>query len=132
MTKRSSLGILRNEATYDTVKVSATSLDSFFSPPVSRCSLWIDVEGASSQVLRGARNVLSVAQSLLIEVEDRPIWQDQWLRSDVIKFLAMYGLTPSVRDFEWARQYNILFLRNADIYQKTIEEALQSPLLDLP
>jgi FkbM family methyltransferase len=132
MTTRSSLGILKGDATYDRVEVNATSLDSFFPPPVPPCSLWIDVEGGAGQVLRGSRNVLSVARSLLIEVENVTIWDNQWLEVDVIKFLTMYGLTPCARDFERTRQHNVLFLRDIAAHQETLEKALQSPLLALP
>jgi FkbM family methyltransferase len=132
MTKRSSLRVLTQPATYDTVQVRAVSLDTFFPPPVLPCSLWIDVEGATREVLTGGSRVLGAAECLLVEVETVPVWHGQWLASDVKEFLAKLGLGPVARDFERKRQHNVIFLRNAEIYRSTIEAGLQSSLIGIP
>jgi FkbM family methyltransferase len=101
------------KASSRTVDVPCTSLDAFFAGRMpGRASLWIDVEGASREVLLGARRLLSVTQALLIEVEEQQFWEDQWLAGDVIRFLDEQGFKATDRDQEYPRQYNILFTRD--------------------
>jgi len=98
-------------ARYEQISVPAVSLDQFFAGPIAPCVLWIDVEGATGRVLSGARAVLGAASHLIIEVEDRAIWSEQWLRSQVMAFLRDAGFTPVARDFQSRYQYNVLFVR---------------------
>jgi len=92
--------------------VPAVSLDEFFaaSMPI-RPSLWIDVEGASGEVLSGGREILNRAGSVFIEVEERPRWKEHWLAPQVVSFLEEHGLFPVGRDSQYGEQYNILFVR---------------------
>jgi FkbM family methyltransferase len=113
LSKKSSL-LNRTDASrkYEDVEVPCTTLDSYFSDSHHKTSsLWIDVEGASREVLKGASRVLDTAQSVLIEVEDIQYWQGQWLAADVISFMEGRGFRQAGRDFEYAHQYNILFAR---------------------
>jgi FkbM family methyltransferase len=92
------------------VEVACVSLDTFFSERVPT-ALWIDVEGASASVLSGATDLLGFTDIVLIEVEDKPIWEGQWMAQQVTEHLAKYGLFQVGRDREGAHQYNILFER---------------------
>ena len=102
----------RSEASYPvkTVSVPCTTLDDAF-PNCPRCALWVDVEGASQQLIAGAQNVLKKASVVMIEVEEKPFWQGQWLATDVSIALMKMGLVPIARDFEMNFQHNIVFLR---------------------
>lgn len=97
---------------YEKVEVEATTIDSFVAcADDGTCALWIDVEGASQQVLGGARAALAKADVLFVEVEDYPYWQHQWLAPEVARCLYAAGLVPVARDYQSALQYNVLFLR---------------------
>ena len=94
-------------------KVAATTLDTFFADEsAERSALWVDVEGASSQVLAGGRQMLDRAAIVMIEVENRRYWGDaQWLSPEVMSYLYDRGLVPVARDFQSRFQYNIVFVR---------------------
>lgn len=53
--------------------------------------LWIDVEGANKHVLIGGIQTLRDTTSIHIEIETEPIWEGQWIESDISEFLARYG-----------------------------------------
>jgi FkbM family methyltransferase len=97
---------------FETVTVEATTLDIFFADtPVDRCAMWIDVEGASQAVLRGAERLLDRTVVLHIEVEDREFWQDAWTTSQLVGHLLGRGFVPVARDFEFKHQHNVVFVR---------------------
>jgi FkbM family methyltransferase len=60
---------------FETITVEATSLDAFFGDACRSCCMWMDVEGASGNVLLGAKQTLKAVQAMLIEVEDRAVWE---------------------------------------------------------
>lgn len=94
------------------VTVPAVRLDSHFSADsFDRCAVWMDVEGASKQVLEGGSGILDKIDALFIEVEDRVMWDGQWLGKDVMAFLLQYDLVPFARDYQSRYQYNVLFLK---------------------
>lgn len=94
------------------VRVPCVTLDSFFADTLpARVSLWIDVEGASREVLLGARTVLSHTHSALIEVEEERFWENQWLAGNVTEFMEDQGFEAVGRDHEYPKQYNILYKR---------------------
>lgn len=72
---------------------------------------WIDVEGASREVLLSARRVLDRVVLLYIEVERQPLWEGQWLDLDVARHLAAHGLVPVLRDTQRPGQYNVVYAR---------------------
>jgi FkbM family methyltransferase len=94
--------------------VPCRTLDSVFSGPEfarHRFCLWIDAEGAGGEVLRGAEATLSRAAALLVEVESVAKWRGQALDRDIAAFLLERDFLPLLRDFPFAHQYNILFVR---------------------
>lgn len=113
LTGRNSLLKRANEeATYEEVTVDGTTLDVFFANEGGPFALWIDVEGASRQVLTGAESVLARADVVLIEVEDAAVWEGQWLTDEVAVYLDSLGLIAVARDFEYRSQHNELFVRD--------------------
>ena len=96
---------------YEKVSVRSTTLDNKFSlSKDERCAIWIDVEGASRQVLLGSADLISRTDLLMIEVEDKAAWQQQWVTHDVVAHLLQSELYPVARDFEYRHQHNIVFL----------------------
>jgi FkbM family methyltransferase len=105
--------LLRNSnADVSTVRVNATTLDDHFANNVDECCIWMDVEGATGNVLRGAPKTLDRTAALLVEMESRAIWQGQWLAREVSAFLNDLGLRLVARDDQSRFQYNAIFVRS--------------------
>ncbi|MFE4336709.1 FkbM family methyltransferase [Streptomyces sp. NPDC056831] len=94
---------------YEEVTVAATTLDLEFADRPGPFALWLDVEGATEQVLTGGREFLDRCDLLKVEVEETPFWQDQWLAEDVVAELREHGLEPVARDTQTEEQYNVVF-----------------------
>ncbi len=114
--------LLKREATradiergFIEVVLDGVALDEFFADQTfAHAAMWIDVEGACSIVLPGARDLLAKSALVMIEVEEQPFWgAEQWLRGRVANFLFDLGFVPVARDFEYAHQYNIVFVHSA-------------------
>jgi FkbM family methyltransferase len=105
------------KVTYEECSVKAMKLDSLH-PGSGSVALWIDVEGAQEAVLSGALETIKKAEAVFIEVVEIKFWQNQWLVTDVTSFLAALGFVAIARDFEYAKQYNILFVK------KDLEQSL--------
>lgn len=115
-TGKSSLLLRDENATYDTVMVSAATLDAFLADeaPSQSLALWIDVEGAASKVLNGAHQAMARTDLLLVEVEGFAFWKDQKLIDEILDLLKRQGFVPVLRDREYGdAQFNVLFLRSA-------------------
>lgn len=99
---------------YEAVTVPSCRLHSFLAAnglERRTFSAWIDVEGALGKVTAGFGPALQSCLSLIIEVEEKRIWEDQMLAFDVMRFLDREGLVPVARDFEYPHQYNMVYLR---------------------
>ncbi len=96
------------EVSYEEVTAKSTTLNEVASGAAS-LSMWVDVEGASERVLKGATEALKRTQTAIVEVEIKPYWEGQWLFLDVCKFMAEQGLYPVARDYEYKHQFNIVF-----------------------
>lgn len=93
------------------VEVPAVRVDDLVSlGPDDRLVVWIDVEGASQQVLAGGHEVLARADAVYIEVERDAAWHGQWLDVDVARYFEEIGKVPVMRDIQRPHQYNVLFL----------------------
>jgi FkbM family methyltransferase len=111
------------ETAYETLTVPAVSLDGFFSDEIQaaqRSALWIDVEGASGPLLQGAAGFLAGCDLVMIEVEERPLWENQWLSIDVLTHFVAAGFQPVARDIEYENQFNLVlvgadFARRPDV-----------------
>lgn len=109
--------LIRNESDilYSAPNIECTTLDNFFIEEnrinqKDRVCMWIDVEGASKQVLQNSIKLLEQTDSIFIEVEDFEFWHNQWLSKDVIEFLRLYNFIPVARDYEYEKQNNYIFL----------------------
>jgi len=109
----------------ETVSVDAVRLDEFFPKGTfTSCCIWVDVEGATQQVLKGAEEMLPSVDLLFVEVEDRAVWDGQWLSYDVMSFLNDKGFLPVARDYQSRYQYNVLFLRREILLKDRVRFAM--------
>lgn len=101
---------------YERVSVEAVRLDDHLpTSEIQRAAMWIDVEGASSLVLRGATRLLSKVSVVIIEVEESRSWIGQeWLHDDVLSFFVELGFRPVARDAQSRSQFNVVFVRNVE------------------
>ncbi len=90
------------------VSVEGVTLDGFFPEVTGPVAMWVDVEGASREVLTGGPGVLRQCAVLKIEVEERQWWRDQWLSLEVIEHLVEAGLVPIARDVPGVGQFNLV------------------------
>ncbi len=96
------------------VTVPCSTLDVFFEEQdYTRSCMWVDVEGATEIVLGGGPETLQKAAAIFIEVEDRAVWEGQWLRADVAAHLFDAGFVPIARDFQARYLYNMVFVRES-------------------
>ncbi|WP_183096148.1 FkbM family methyltransferase [Nocardioides stalactiti] len=114
--RMASLAAHRESERDDVVTVPSVRLDDFVASdtdlrPGEEVVAWIDVEGASRQVLTSGTDVLARTALLFIEVERRPQWEEQWLDVDVARFLATCGLVPILRDVQRPGQHNVVYAR---------------------
>lgn len=119
----------RNDSTvsYTDVEVESVMLDSFIEENKlidKKISLWIDVEGANKNVLVGFENYIENSLSILIEVEEKEYWKEQWLREDVCNFLERKNFIPLVRDFEDNHQYNVVFVHKTVFKDSSIQHKI--------
>jgi hypothetical protein len=96
------------------VSVAAVTLDDHLATDGElRTAMWVDVEGASGSVLRGARVTLTHTDVVIVEVEERQVWEGaHWLRPTVVEYLVERGLVPVARDLQSRFQHNIVFVRD--------------------
>lgn len=110
------------------VLVPCTSLTDYFAKrhfDEEKFCAWIDVEGASKDVLIGAEATLNRCLSMFIEVEEYPYWSGQWLFWDVQRYLATHGLIPVARDFEYPHQFNVLFIAQTLLHDISVRHELE-------
>jgi FkbM family methyltransferase len=109
--RMASLGIHRESHQHETVDVEAVRIDDLVHPSATdRIVAWIDVEGGSDAVLTGAREVLTRAAAVYIEVESVELWSGQWLDVDVARFFRDIGKVPAMRDIQRRNNYNVVFV----------------------
>ena len=99
----------------ETEEVESYKLDTYFkNAKFENACLWIDVEGASKQVLSGGIETLKKVSSIFIETEDHPYWEDQWLTEDVVKFLNSQGFVLEGNEKVYDAQQNLIFTKKKD------------------
>ncbi|MFT6391331.1 MAG: FkbM family methyltransferase [Ilumatobacter sp.] len=111
---------------YESVSVEAVTLDGYYADDMSTSfAMWVDVEGASSQVLRGATMLLERTDLVFIEVEDRHKWDGQeWLHDDVVTFFVEHGLNPVARDTQSRHQFNVLFVSDRALAKSVVANTI--------
>ena len=106
------LAAMEQGVVYEDVTVPSIALDDYFEGNVKECCLWVDVEGATKEVLGGAGRLLEQTNFIIVQVEDRPLWEGQWLRTDLNQYLFGKGFIAIARDFQSRYQYNIIYVKD--------------------
>jgi FkbM family methyltransferase len=100
-------------STMTEVTVPAVAIDDLLAPrPGNRLCMWMDVEGAMDKVLDGAARTLERTAIIYCEIEDRAMWKEQMLASEVLARLSKAGFTVAARDFQTPMQFNALLIRS--------------------
>jgi FkbM family methyltransferase len=121
--RMASLAIHQDEHGHESVEVDAKRMDDFVSfDDDDRVVAWIDVEGASDQVLAGSSELLRRADAIYIEVEPAGKWHGQWLDVDVARFFHEIGKVPATRDIQRRTYYNVVYLDAALAAQEEVSE----------
>lgn len=93
------------------IKVDSITLNSFLEQnSLDKCAIWVDVEGAAYQVLKGADLVASHILMGHVEVEGNPIWADQRDANTVVDLLSELGFCAIARG-GGKNQHDIVFVR---------------------
>jgi hypothetical protein len=127
--KRFHRGLVEAGVVHENLALSDVSreVEYFADDPAVSFAMWFDVEGPSSQVLRGACELLTRTTAVFIKVENRGKWDGQeWLHHDVIRFLSGCGLPPVARDTQSRHQFNVLFVSDVSLAQAEISEAIHA------
>ncbi len=118
ITGKTSLLRRNEDATYREFTVEGISLDDFVAAKQitggREIALWIDVEGAASEVLAGASLALEKACVVLIESENHEFWAGQKQAGEIASLLIAAGFLPLARDREYGdKQFNTVFLHHS-------------------
>jgi len=93
-----------------TVSVQTITLESFFKKnDISNSALWIDVEGAAYQVVKGIGGAERAVCIGHIEVEESAVWSGQFNAEQVTELLASKGYRCIARG-RGKVQYDIVFI----------------------
>ncbi|MBN7755549.1 FkbM family methyltransferase [Nitratireductor aquimarinus] len=107
------------------VTVDAVRMDTYFEPvQAKRIALWVDVEGANKDVFEGADGIMDAVQVAFVEVQDRPLWEGQWLTRDVSRHLYSRGFVPFARDYQSRYLYNVIYIKRELIWTPRIRHFL--------
>jgi FkbM family methyltransferase len=101
--------------------VDGVRLDDYLSSVAGSIALWIDVEGAAADVLRGAEGIMNRVQMVHVEAELEPIWIGQATAPELLRALIAMGFEEVARGHEDsagvaaenAVQYNYLMARRS-------------------
>ena len=82
--------------------------------------LWIDVEGATRQVLAGAERVVASCMAAFIEVEEDERWPGQMVAAEVLDYFEERGFVALLRDAQGDWQYNVILVRRELVFDHRI------------
>jgi FkbM family methyltransferase len=93
--------------------VEALPLDSLLEGRAGATNaIWLDVEGAIGEVLKGGTEVFGGCQVLYCELEAEQRWSGQALDEQMIAQLRTFDLRPMIRDIQRDWQYNAVFVKS--------------------
>jgi FkbM family methyltransferase len=110
---------------YESIYVPTDTLDNVMNLIPGNISMFIDVEGATQQVLEHGIQTLDRTSSIFIEVEEKAFWKNQWLQQDVNNFLSGRGFIKIARDREYEHQYNEVYIKEDLINRNILEKVLE-------
>jgi len=105
---------------FDYITIDSTTIDIICAQNLSKNSsiaFWVDVEGFAYEVLKGGHKILTQknVKVIKVELEEKPIWGNQKLSSDVNSLLLGYGFLPVFFDLERVNQHNCVYVRSENI-----------------
>lgn len=106
------------------IEVDALRMDSYISSDGGSIAAWIDVEGASGQVLQGMSDLFLNIDVVFIEVEDRAYWEGQMLANDVTRLFLRNGFRPIARDYQSRYQHNMIFLSENAVSNDLVQQVM--------
>ena len=124
-TSMSSINAWKNATAHDTFQVDAFPLDDILGTGTRNICLWIDVEGAAANVLRGASHTLRQSEAVYIELEKKSKWNASASLDEAHALLTDQGLLPLSRDIQqpdW--QYNAVYVKPKWIENLLVKDAL--------
>ncbi len=106
----------KQEGEFIPIQVMMTTVDKVVQQqaPIDSFCIWLDVEGYTAQVLDGAKQALLSKSCLFLklELEEVAYWKNQSLAPEIDQTLSDLGYSIFLRDIEYARQFNLIYLRN--------------------
>lgn len=110
--------------------VEAIPLDSLLEGRAGATNaIWLDVEGAIGEVLKGGTDVFAGCQALYCELEAEQRWTGQALDEQIIAQLSAFDLRPMIRDIQRDWQYNAVFVKSGLIDRMEISRILKESFL---
>jgi len=115
----------------DEYLVKSVCLNNFLRNTIfNKASMWIDVEGASKEVLLGSSDILKRVQSIFIESEDTQYWEGQWTTDDITKFLEERDFVLIDYEDIYDFQKNLIFIKKDNIsFIETINKILKGQIV---
>ena len=121
--------VKRAHIEYDEIKIPVNTISALANESFDKdqpLALWVDVEGLSHNVLKGAENTLQNCLVLKVEVESYELFEGQNLFSETDALLRTHGMTPILRDIEYEGQFNVIYINNS--ISDTLDEILISAI----
>ncbi len=113
--------LVKPSTEYKSISVPSTTVDDFLEDKeFGTVTLRIDVEGLCYEVLVGSGKTLAKTNVIYAEVEDFEIWEGQKTVFDLYGLLDDAGFYPVTRDVQTPGQYNVLFLREYDLFRRAV------------
>lgn len=109
---------VNNSLGHKEISVESTRLDTFIRKlkiKPNSVALWIDVEGASYEVLETIENIKNIINFIHVEVETIPIWRDQKLKHDIEMLMRKFDFIIIAEGDNRNIQHDLVFL-NRDFY----------------
>ena len=123
-----SLRVATHRAVIQTIAVPATRVDSI--PEIKdkkNIALWVDVEGATYEVLDGAQQTLLRVLLLHLEVETAQLWEGQKTVDDIRRLLKKQGFVSIAERIEPEHQQgNIVCIRETLLQDPRVARFIRS------
>lgn len=78
---------------------------------LKKFAIKVDVEGYAYQVLKGFGDSLKEAVCIIVEVEDKKIWDGQMLKADVDQYLDRMGFDKKIEQETIKNQYEQFWIK---------------------
>lgn len=106
--------------------VPTVTIDDFLRDADCTTALWIDVEGAVGQVLKGAKQSLQCCIAIFVELETAIRWPGQALAHEIVPVLTDAGFVPLLADNQREWQFNVMFVRPQALDDRDVIRACYS------